>query len=148
MARYLKRGQDISVTKEADNKVRQTVEKILADIEARGDPAVREYSTTFDKWTPERFRLSSAEIEQAMGEVSAQDLADIRFAQEQVRNFATHQRNSLKDFEVETLPGVFLGQRNVPVASVGCYVPGGKYPMVASAHMSVVTAKVAGVKKS
>jgi sulfopropanediol 3-dehydrogenase len=147
MARYLKRGQDISVTKEADTKVRQTVEKILADIEARGDTAVRDYSTTFDKWTPERFRLSIAEIEQAMGEVSAQDLADIRFAQEQVRNFATHQRNSLKDFEVETLPGVFLGQRNVPVASVGCYVPGGKYPMVASAHMSVVTAKVAGVKR-
>jgi sulfopropanediol 3-dehydrogenase len=147
MAWHLKRGQDIAVAKEADSKVRHTVEEILSDIETRGDAALRDYSAKFDNWSPERFRLSESEIEQAMSEVSAQDLADIRFAQEQVRNFAIHQRAALRDIEVETLPGVFLGHRNVPVASVGCYVPGGKYPMVASAHMSVVTAKVAGVKR-
>jgi sulfopropanediol 3-dehydrogenase len=147
MARYLKRGQDIGSIIEADGKVRQTVEAILADIEARGDQAVRDYSEKFDRWSPPSFRLSPAEIEQALSEVSEQDLADIKFAQEQVRNFATHQRAAMQDIEVETLPGIWLGHKHVPVASVGCYVPGGKYPMVASAHMSVVTAKVAGVKR-
>lgn len=147
MARYLKRGLDVEVAKAADDKVRQTVEDILKDIEERGDAAVREYSTKFDKWNPERFRLTEAEVEEATAQVSEQDLKDIKFAQDQVRDFAEHQRAALKDIEVETLPGVVLGHRNVPIASVGCYVPGGKYPMVASAHMSVVTAKVAGVKR-
>ena len=147
MARYLKRGQDVGSIVEADSKVRQIVEGILAEIAARGDQAVREQSVKFDKWSPESFRLSEAEIAQAVSEVSKQDLADIRFAQEQVRNFATHQRASMQDIEVETLPGVILGHKHVPVSSVGCYVPGGRYPMVASAHMSVVTAKVAGVKR-
>ncbi len=147
MARYLKRGRDVEAIKEADGKVRSTVETILADIEARGDAALLDHSTKFDKWSPSQFRLSSAEIEEAVAAVSAQDLADIRFAQEQVGNFARHQRAALRDIEVETLPGVFLGHKNVPISSVGCYVPGGKYPMVASAHMSVVTAKVAGVKR-
>ncbi len=147
MARYLKRGQDVGSIVEADSKVRQIVEGILAEIAARGDQAVREQSVKFDKWSPESFRLSEAEIAQAVSEVSQQDLADIRFAQEQVRNFATHQRASMQDIEVETLPGVILGHKHVPVNSVGCYVPGGRYPMVASAHMSVVTAKVAGVKR-
>ena len=147
MAIFLKRGQDAGTVAENDAKVRATVEGILADIEARGDAAVRELSEKFDKWSPESFRLSPADIEKALSQVSKRDLDDIRFAQAQVRNFAQHQRDALKDIEVETIPGVVLGHKNVPVSAVGCYVPGGKYPMVASAHMSVVTAKVAGVKR-
>src|SRR5690606_14829021 len=112
-----------------------------------GDAAIRALSTEFDGWTPDNFRLTEQEIEAALSKVSRQDLDDIRFAQAQVKGFAQAQRNALQDVEVETLPGVFLGHRNIPVNSVGCYVPGGKYPMVASAHMSVVTAKVAGVKR-
>jgi len=147
MATFLKRGQDAGAVAANDAKVRATVEAILADIEARGDAAVRELSEKFDAWSPASFRLSDADIEASLSKVSKQDLDDIRFAQAQVRNFATHQRAALKDLEVETLPGVVLGHKNIPVAAVGCYVPGGKYPMVASAHMSVVTAKVAGVKR-
>jgi sulfopropanediol 3-dehydrogenase len=147
MATFLKRGQDAGAVAANDAKVRATVEGILADIEARGDAAVRELSEKFDAWSPPSFRLTEAEIEEALSKVSRQDLEDIRFAQAQVRNFARHQRDALKDIEVETLPGVFLGHKNVPVSAVGCYVPGGKYPMVASAHMSVVTARVAGVKR-
>jgi sulfopropanediol 3-dehydrogenase len=127
--------------------VRRTVEDILARIEAEGDAAVRDLSTRFDGWTPDSFRLKEPEIEAALSKVSKQDLDDIRFAQAQVKGFAQAQRASMQDIEVETLPGIFLGHRNIPVNSVGCYVPGGKYPMVASAHMSVVTAKVAGVKR-
>ena len=127
--------------------MRRTVEDILARIEAEGDAAVRDLSTRFDGWTPDSFRLTEAQIEAALSKVSRQDLDDIRFAQAQVKGFAQAQRASMQDIEVETLPGVFLGHRNIPVNSVGCYVPGGKYPMVASAHMSVVTAKVAGVKR-
>jgi sulfopropanediol 3-dehydrogenase len=147
MARYLKRGQDAGSVAAADAKTRATVEGILADVEARGDAAIRELSEKFDKWSPPAFRLSEADIEQALSRVSKQDLDDIKFAQAQVRNFAKAQRDSIRDVEVETMPGVVLGHKNIPINAVGCYVPGGKYPMVASAHMSVVTAKVAGVQR-
>lgn len=147
MARYLKRGLDVSEVKAADAKVRQTVESILADIEARGDDAVCELSQKFDNWSPESFRLTEQEIEAAIGQVSKRDLEDIKFAQAQVRNFAEKQKACLLDLEVETLPGVILGHKNIPVNAIGCYVPGGRYPMVASAHMSIVTARVAGVKR-
>lgn len=147
MARHLKQSQKASERAETDAGVRRQVEDILARIEAEGDAAVRALSMQFDGWTPESFRLTEPEIEAALSKVSRQDLDDIRFAQAQVRNFAEVQRAALRDVEVETLPGVILGHRNIPVNSVGCYVPGGKYPMVASAHMSVVTAKVAGVKR-
>jgi sulfopropanediol 3-dehydrogenase len=123
------------------------VEGILQDIESRGDQAVRELSEKFDKYTPASFRLSESEIEALMNRVSARDMEDIKFAQAQVRNFAQAQRDSLLDIEVETLPGVILGHRTIPVQSVGCYVPGGKFPMVASAHMSVATASVAQVPR-
>jgi sulfopropanediol 3-dehydrogenase len=147
MARTLKRGMDASAVKAADAKVRETVETILADIEARGEAAVRNLSKKFDDWAPESFRLSAQEIERAIGKVAKRDLDDIKFAQAQVRNFAQKQKESLRDVEVETLPGVVLGHRHIPVSSIGCYVPGGRYPMVASAHMSIVTARVAGVKR-
>jgi sulfopropanediol 3-dehydrogenase len=138
---------DAGAIEEADAKVRATVESILGDIKARGDDAVRDLSQQFDKWSPASFRLSAAEIEKAIGQVAKRDLEDIKFAQAQVRNFAQKQRESMKDVEVETLPGVILGHRHIPVNSIGCYVPGGRYPMVASAHMSIVTAKVAGVPR-
>jgi sulfopropanediol 3-dehydrogenase len=147
MAIYLKRGQDADAVAVADGKVRATVEGFLAEIAARGDAAVRELSERFDAWSPERFRLSPAAIDKAVAAVSTSDLEDIRFAQAQVRRFAQAQRDAIRDVEVETLPGVVLGHKNIPVNAVGCYVPGGKYPMVASAHMSVVTAKVAGVQR-
>lgn len=147
MATHLKTAQGAHGRAEADSKVRATVEGILGDIEARGDAAVRELSEKFDKWSPESFRLSPADIEAAIAKVSDRDLEDIRFAQANVRRFAEHQRAALHDIEVETQPGVFLGHKNIPVDAVGCYVPGGKYPMVASAHMSVLTAKVAGAKR-
>src|SRR6201997_3304580 len=147
MARHLKRGRDAKEVAANDAKVRATVEGILSDVETRGDAALRELSEKFDKWSPENFRLSASEIEAAMAKVAPQDIEDIRFAQAQVRNFAQKQRECIKDLEVETLPGVILGHKNIPVNSIGCYVPGGKYPMVASAHMSVVTAKVAGVER-
>ena len=147
MAKYLKRGIEKSQVDEADADLRSIVEGFLDDIKKRGDAAVREMSRKFDDWAPESFRLSDREIEAAISKVAKRDLDDIRFAQEQVRNFATIRKECLRDVEVETLPGVILGHKNIPVNSVGCYVPGGKYPMVASAHMSVVTAKVAGVKR-
>ncbi|MEX0730798.1 MAG: histidinol dehydrogenase [Aquisalimonadaceae bacterium] len=147
MVRYLKKGKKPTEIAAADAKVRQTVEAILSDIELRGEAAVRELSEKFDNWSPPNFRLSEQEIEAAMSLVSRRDLEDIRFAQTQIRRFAEKQRECIRDLEVETLDGVILGHRNVPVDSVGCYVPGGKYPMVASAHMSVITAKVAGVRR-
>lgn len=147
MIRHLKTARSAEARAEDDAIVRATVEGILADIEKRGDAAVRGLSEKFDKYSPQAFRLSEAEIEAAMSKVAKRDLDDIRFAQTQVRGFAEAQKASMKDIEVETLPGVILGHKNIPVNSVGCYVPGGKYPMVASAHMSVVTAKVAGVKR-
>ena len=145
MATHLKRRIAAAVTEEMDQKVRQTVEGILADVRKRGDAAVREYSEKFDKWVPKK--LSSSEIEKILAKVQPATLDDIRFAQAQIRGFAEHQRAALRDIEVETLPGVKLGHRNIPVESVGCYVPGGRYPMVASAHMSIVTARTAGVKR-
>jgi sulfopropanediol 3-dehydrogenase len=147
MARHLKRGMDASAIKAADAKVRETVEGILAEIEARGEEAVRELSHKFDNWAPPSFQLTPQEIERAIGEVARRDLDDIKFAQAQVRNFAQKQKDTMRDLEVETLPGVVLGHRHIPVNSIGCYVPGGRYPMVASAHMSIVTARVAGVKR-
>ena len=145
MAIYLKRRIAKDVTDEIDQKVRQTVEGILADVKKRGDAAVREFSERFDKWVPKK--LGSEDVKALMERVSSQTLDDIRFAQAQIRNFAEHQRAALQDIEVETLPGVKLGHKNIPVESVGCYVPGGRYPMVASAHMSIVTARTAGVKR-
>jgi sulfopropanediol 3-dehydrogenase len=147
MPHFLKRGQDSATLAEADSRVRATVEGILADIATHGDAAVRRLSEQFDSWSPPQFRLSESDIEAALSKVSKRDLDDIRFAQAQVRNFAQKQRACLTDLEVETMPGVILGHRNVPVDSIGCYVPGGRYPMVASAHMSVVTARVAGVRR-
>jgi len=147
MARRLKNGITEGAAAEADAQVRSTVEAILADVRARGDKAVRDWSAKFDGWAPESFRLDQAAITSAYAALSAETINDIRFAQEQVRKFAQIQRDSLRDVEVETLPGVVLGHKNLPVNSVGCYVPGGKYPLVASAHMSVVTAKVAGVNR-
>ena len=147
MITYLKQGKSDADVAEADAKVRGIVEDILADIEKRGDTAVSELSEKFDGYAPERFRLSEDEIRTAMGKVAQTDIEDIQFAQAQIRNFAEKQKECLQDLEVETMPGVILGHRNIPVNSVGCYVPGGKYPMVASAHMSVLTASVAGVKR-
>jgi len=147
MIRVLKQGFSADAAEEIDTKVRTTVEGILADIKARGDVAVREFSERFDNYSPASFRLSAEEVEVCVARIPEQTLEDIKFAQAQVRNFAQIQRAALKDVEVETFPGVVLGHKNIPVNSVGCYVPGGRYPMVASAHMSVVTAKVAGVKR-
>jgi sulfopropanediol 3-dehydrogenase len=147
MAKYLKRGRDAAQRAEDNSKVRATVEGILADIEKRGDAAVRELSVKFDQWDRKDYRLTDAEIKDCVAQLSARNVEDIKFAQEQVRNFARHQRDALKDIEVETLPGIVLGHKNIPVNSVGCYVPGGKYPLLASAHMSVITAKVAGVPR-
>ncbi len=147
MAVWLKKG--ISADTDARNidKVRKTVELVLGDIEKRGDEAVRELSSKYDDWSPKNFQLSKDEIEVCLTSLSQQDVEDIKFAQDQIRGFARVQKDALKDVEVETLPGVVLGHKNLPVGSVGCYVPGGKYPMVASAHMSIVTAKVAGVER-
>lgn len=145
--RYLKRGRNAAEVAEADAKVRATVEGILLDIEKRGDPAVKELSAKFDQWEPSEFRLSQAAIEKAVKQLSPREIEDIRFAQTQIRRFAEIQRASMQDVEVETMPGVVLGHTHIPMNAVGCYVPGGKYPMIASAHMSVLTAKVAGVKR-
>ena len=138
---------DASAIKVADAKVRETVESILGQVEEKKDAAIRELSKKFDNWEPKDFRLSAAEIERAISQVGKRDIDDIKFAQAQVRNFAQKQRDTMQDLEVETLPGVILGHRHIPVNAIGCYVPGGRYPMVASAHMSIVTARVAGVKR-
>ena len=144
---YLKRSKPQSERARDDESVREVVERAIADIEKRGDEAVRALSRKFDNYDPKRFQLSASQIETAMNKVSTRDMEDIRFAQTQIRNFASAQRDALTDIEVETLPGVVLGHKNIPVQSVGCYVPGGKFPMVASAHMSVLTASVAGVPR-
>jgi sulfopropanediol 3-dehydrogenase len=143
----MKQGKAAAERAEDDAKVRTLVEATLKDIETRGDAAVRDLSAKFDNFSPASFRLTTSEIEAAINKVSARDMDDIRFAQTQIRKFAEAQRASMTDIEIETMPGVFLGHRNIPVQSVGCYVPGGKYPMVASAHMSVLTASVAGVPR-
>lgn len=147
MIRYLKQGKSTEAKSEQQAEVRRVVEKILEAISQRGELAVREYSAQFDRWEPEEFRLSTSDVQACLDAVDEQTLRDIEFAQTQIRQFALHQRAALRDLEVETLPGVVLGHKNIPVNAVGCYVPGGRYPMVASAHMSVVTAKAAGVKR-
>lgn len=147
MVRHLKGGQSAAAKAANSLQVRQAVEAILDDIATHGEIAMRRYSEKFDNWSPPSFRLSESQIGDCLGTLTGQVLADIRFAQAQIRNFALVQRDALRDVEVETLPGVVLGHKNIPVNSVGCYVPGGRYPMVASAHMSVVTAKAAGVQR-
>jgi sulfopropanediol 3-dehydrogenase len=147
MITQIKKGITYAESKEADLKVRALVEEMLENVTQNGDKAVREYSAKLDKWSPESFRVSAEQAQEIIASLPQQVIDDIKFAQTQIRNFAEIQRESIKDVEVETLPGVFLGHKNIPVNSVGCYVPGGRYPMVASAHMSVLTAKVAGVKR-
>jgi sulfopropanediol 3-dehydrogenase len=147
MAKWLKHGAEAEVIKSAAKEVRDTVEATLADIETRGDEAVRELSIRFDKLDREDYRLSQHEIDDCLSQLTKRDIADIEFAQKQVENFARHQRESIRDIEVETLPGVILGHKNIPINAAGCYVPGGKYPLLASAHMSVITARVAGVPR-
>lgn len=147
MAKYIKKRVNEVESRAADQKIKETVESILNDIRQRGDAAVRELSARLDNWSPESFRLSQPQIDEIMNSLPQQVIDDLKFAQAQVRNFAQEQRKALRDIEVETLPGVILGHKNIPVNSVGCYVPGGRYPMVASAHMSIVTARVAGVKR-
>src|SRR5229473_2949133 len=147
MIRHLKSGQSAEAKAENSAQVRTTVEAILSDIAARGEAAVRKYSEKFDKWSPPSFKLSESEIANCVHALPHGVIDDIKFAQTQIRNFALTQRAALQDVEVQTLPCVVLGHKNIPVNSVGCYVPGGRYPRVASAHMSVVTAKAAGVKR-
>lgn len=147
MARWLKTGAEAAAVAEIDRSVREVVERTLADIEKRGNAAVRELSVRFDNWDREDYRLTDAEIQACIDQLSERDVKDIEFAQAQVRNFAEVQRAAIRDVEVETLPGVILGHRNIPIQSAGCYVPGGKYPLLASAHMSVITAKVAGTPR-
>ncbi len=144
---YIKKGKSVDELAAAEAKVQDTVKGILADIRARKDEAVREISQKFDNWNPDDFRLSAAQIQQIIGTLPQQTIDDIKFAQTQVRNFAKAQLGGLQDVEVETLPGVILGHKNIPINSVGCYIPGGRYPMVASSHMSVLTARTAGVKR-
>lgn len=147
MSRYLKKGKSESDIRNADADIRKTVEKIIRDVEENGDGAVRKYAASFDGWSPGSFRLTDTEIRTIVDRTPQQVKDDIRFAQQQIRFFAEQQRASISDIEIETLPGVFLGHKNIPVNSVGCYIPGGRYPMVASAHMSIITARVAGVKR-
>jgi sulfopropanediol 3-dehydrogenase len=147
MARWLKRGTDSAEITRADAVIRETVEDILKQVEERKETAVRELSKKYDNWAPNEFQLTHTQIEKAISHLPKRDLEDIKFAQAQVRNFAQKQRESMLDVEVETLPGIVLGHRHIPVNAIGCYVPGGRYPMVASAHMSIVTAKVAGVRR-
>lgn len=147
MAKFIKKGKGHLSNYNADEQIENTVKEIIKRVETHGETAVREYSNKFDNWDPESFRLTEKEIEEIIKKVPEKTLDDIKFAQEQIRNFAQKQREAIQDIEVETLPGVILGHKNIPVNSVGCYIPGGRYPMVASAHMSIVTAKVAGVKR-
>lgn len=147
MIKHLKKGAAEQNRAADDLAVRQTVEKIIADVEQQGIDAVRKYSQELDGWSPDSFRLGDDEIQQNINALPPRTIDDIKFAQQQIRNFAQAQKDSMQEIEIETRPGVFLGHRHVPVEHVGCYVPGGKYPMVASAHMSVVTARVAGVKR-
>ena len=147
MIKIIKKGLTDTKKQEQDISIRNIVEKALKDIELNGDKAIREMSQKFDKWSPESFQLSKEEIKKTYSELTQQQIEDIKFAQKQVRNFAQIQKDSLKDVEVETLPGVTLGHKHIPIESVGCYIPGGKYPLVASAHMGIITAKVAGCKR-
>lgn len=145
--KYIKKGKAEDQSAEDQAKTRQIVEGILDDVKSRGDEAVKELSEKFDKWNPESFRLSRQQVEEIVSSVSEKTIEDIKWAQTQVRRFSQIQKSALRDIEIETIPGVVLGHKNIPVNSAGCYIPGGRYPMVASAHMSVLTAKVAGVKR-
>ncbi len=147
MKRVLKEGISSEALKSDSDKTKKVVADILADIDNRGDTAVRELSESFDKWAPHNFRLTEKQIQECIYSLPSATIDDIKFAQTQIRNFAQAQLDSMKDIEIETLPGVILGHKNIPVANVGCYIPGGKFPMVASAHMSILVAKVAGVKR-
>jgi sulfopropanediol 3-dehydrogenase len=147
MAIFLKKGRSDQEAKRADLQVRKVVEDIIQKVELEGDEAVKKYSADFDQWAPAAFRLEEKEIEDIIRSVPNNVVKDIEFAQRQIRNFAEKQRASIVDIEVENIPGVFLGHKNIPVNSVGCYIPGGRYPMVASSHMSILTAKVAGVRR-
>jgi len=147
LIKYIKKRSDSNNTSEDKSSIEETVRSILGDIRKRGDAALEHYSEYFDNWKPENFRLSQEEIDTAISKLSASEIEDIRFAQNQIRNFAQKQLETMNELEVETLPGVFLGHKHIPIENVGCYVPGGRYPMVASAHMSVLTAKVAGAKR-
>jgi sulfopropanediol 3-dehydrogenase len=147
MARILKPGRSSENKAEDAARVKASVEAVLADIQTRGEAALRDYSQKFDNWNPASFRLSQAEIEACVAALTPRQIEDITFAQAQVRRFAEVQKSALRDIEAETLPGVVLGHRNIPIDTVGAYVPGGKYPLVASAHMAIVTAKVAGVRR-
>ena len=145
MATHLKTGIGVEQSRAADDQVSRVVEDILREIEKRGDAAIRECSERLDGWSPPDFRLSQQEIDRLLAKVNPDTRRDIEFAQQQIRRFAEAQRSALLDLEVEVLPGITLGHKNIPVESVGCYVPGGRYPMIASAHMSIITARVAGV---
>ncbi|MGN6353130.1 MAG: histidinol dehydrogenase [Parafilimonas sp.] len=147
MVKYIKQGKSETDIKTENSAIKTKVETIIKEIEARRDDAVKEYSKVFDNWSPGSFRLTDEQVKEVVDRVPKQVISDIKFAQEQISFFAEQQRNSLSDIEVETLPGVYLGHKNIPVNSVGCYIPGGRYAMVASAHMSIITAKVAGVKR-
>jgi sulfopropanediol 3-dehydrogenase len=147
MARILKAGKTKEELAQSEEQVFQTVKTMIEEVKEKGDSAVREFSKSLDEWSPESFRLSEQQIKDIISTVPEETINDITFAQAQVRRFAEEQKRSLRDIEVETLPGVILGHKNIPVGSVGCYIPGGRYPMVASAHMSVLTAKVAGVER-
>ena len=147
MIRYIKKRSDSNNASEDKSSIEETVRSILGDIRERGDTALAYYSGHFDNWSPENFRLSEDEIDAAISKLNKSEIEDIRFAQNQIKNFAQKQLETMNELEVETLPGVFLGHKHIPIENVGCYVPGGRYPMVASAHMSVLTAKVAGAKR-
>lgn len=145
--KFIKEGMAEAIVKESDEKTKQIVANTLKDIEEQGDKAVRDLSIKFDKWDPEQFKLSQAQIEEIVDSIPEEVKHDIAFAQDNIKKFAEAQRDSMKDIHVEVMPGVFLGHKNIPVESVGCYIPGGRYPMIASAHMSILTAKVAGVER-
>lgn len=147
MAIFLKRGKTESAIRDTDREIKTIVSNIIREVEQEGDTAVRRLSQQFDHWSPDTFRLTEQQILEAIASLPEQVVNDLKFAQKQIRSFAEKQRASIADIEVETMPGVFLGHKNIPVNSVGCYVPGGRYPLVASAHMTILTAKVAGVKK-
>lgn len=145
--KFIKEGMAEEIVKESDEKTKQIVANTLKDIEEQGDKAVRDLSIKFDKWDPEQFKLSQAQIKEIVDSIPEEVKHDIAFAQDNIKKFAEAQRDSMKDIHVEVMPGVFLGHKNIPVESVGCYIPGGRYPMIASVHMSILTAKVAGVER-
>ena len=147
MIRYIKKRSESNNVSEDKSSIEETVRSILSDIRERGDAALEHYSGHFDNWSPANFRLSEDEIDTAISKLNKSEIEDIKFAQNQIRHFAQKQLGTMNELEVETLPGVFLGHKHIPIENVGCYVPGGRYPMVASAHMSVLTAKVAGAKR-